>query len=62
VHPEYQRQGVASLLVEELVKYMRKVGVSRVNTLVNRRDGDMLGFFDKLGFAQGDMINLEKEI
>jgi predicted N-acetyltransferase YhbS len=62
VHPEYQRQGVARLLVDEMISHMRKVGVKRVYTLVNWRDGDMLGFFDKLGFSQGDMINLELNI
>ena len=62
VHPEYQRHGVASILVQELVAHMRKVGVKRVYTLVNWRDGDMLRFFDKLGFAQGDMINLQLDI
>ncbi len=62
VHPEYQRHGVASLLVQELVTHMRKVGVTKVYTLVNWRDGDMLRFFDKLDFKQGDMINLELNI
>lgn len=62
VHPEYQRHGVASLLTKELVAHMRKVGVTRVYTLVNWRNGDLLRFFDKLGFKQGDMINLELEV
>ncbi|MBI4787721.1 MAG: GNAT family N-acetyltransferase [Chloroflexi bacterium] len=62
VHPEYQGQGVASLLAQELVAHMKKVGVSKVYTLVNWRNGDMLRFFDKLGFTQGDMINLELDI
>lgn len=62
VDPEYQRQGVASLLVQELISQMRKVGVSKVYTLVNWRDPDMLQFFDKQGFTQGDMINLELEV
>ena len=58
---DYQRQGVARLLVEELISAMCKVGVCKVYTLVNWRDGDMLGFFDKLGFTPGDMINLERK-
>ncbi len=58
---DYQRQGVARLLVEELISAMGKVGVCKVYTLVNWHDGDMLRFFDKLGFTHGDMINLERE-
>lgn len=62
VDPEYQRQGVARMLAEELITHMRKVGVSKVYTLVSWRDGDMLRFFEKLGFMPGDMINLELKI
>lgn len=62
VHPEYQGKGVASLLVEELISYMRKVGVTKVYTLVSWRNIDMISFFDKLGFGPGEMVNLEKSI
>lgn len=62
VDPEYQRQGVARMLAEELITHMRKVGVAKVYTLVNWHDGDMLRFFEKLGFTPGDMINLELKI
>jgi ribosomal protein S18 acetylase RimI-like enzyme len=62
VLPDYQRQGVARLLVEELVSAMCKVGVCKIYTLVNWRDGDMLRFFDKIGFTPGDMINLERKV
>lgn len=62
VHPEYQRQGVARMLVETMTAFMHKVGVNKVYTLVNWRDAEMLQFFDKLGFAPGDMINLELKV
>lgn len=62
VHPDYQRHGVATELLKELLSYMKKVGVTHVYTLVNWRDGDLLRFFDKTGFAPGDMINLEMKI
>ena len=58
----YQHQGVASMLVKELITSMGKVGVCKVYTLVNWRDAEMLGFFDKLGFTNGDMINLQCEV
>ena len=49
------------MLVDEMISAMSKVGVNKVYTLVNWRDGDMLAFFDKLGFVPGDMINLERK-
>jgi len=61
VLPDYQGQGVARMLVDEIISSMGKVGVRKVLTLVNWHDGDMLGFFDKLGFTRGDMIQLERK-
>ena len=61
VLPDFQGQGVARMLVDEMISAMSKVGVNKVYTLVNWRDGDMLAFFDKLGFGPGDMINLERK-
>lgn len=62
VLPDYQGKGVARMLVEGLISSMGKVGVCKVYTLVNWRDADMLGFFDKLGFKNGDMINLQRDV
>jgi len=45
-----------------MTAFMHKVGVTKVYTLVNWRDAEMLQFFDKLGFAPGDMINLELQV
>src|SRR3990170_4917289 len=54
--------GVARALMDELVTHMKKVGVTKIYTLVNWRDWDILRFFDKLGFTRGDMINLELKV
>ena len=48
--------------MDELVAHMKKVGVTKIYTLVNWRDWDMLRFFDKLKFTRGDMINLELKV
>jgi len=62
VDPAYQRKGVARMLTEEMLNYMKKVGVDSVYTLVNWRDWTLLQFFDAMGFKRGDMINLEFKI
>ena len=59
VDPAFQRRGVARLLVREMIDHLRKVGVHTVSTHVNWRDGDLLRFFDKMGFHRGDLINLD---
>ena len=62
VDPSYQKKGVAKMLIEEIINYMKKVGVDTVYTLVNWRDWGLLQFFDAMGFSRGDMINLEFKI
>jgi ribosomal protein S18 acetylase RimI-like enzyme len=62
VDPAYQKKGIGRLLMTELLNYMKKVGVNTVYTLVNWRDGELLSFFDAVGFKRGDMVNLEFKI
>lgn len=62
VDPEYQRKGIARILVNVLIKHLQKVGVQKIYTLVNWRSWDMLQFFDAIGFTKGDMVNLELDL
>ena len=62
VHPEFLNEGAGVLLVDEMVRNFRKVGVNRVYTFVNWRSSDLLGFFDSIGFQRGDMVNLELDL
>jgi len=48
--------------MEEMLNYMKKVGVDTVYTFVNWWECDLLQFFDAMGFKRGDMINLEFKI
>ena len=62
IDPSYQKKGIGTLLMKELINYMKKVGVNTIYTLVNWRDWELLRFFDTTGFKRGDMINLEFKI
>jgi GNAT superfamily N-acetyltransferase len=62
IDPSYQKKGIGTLLMKELINYMKKVGVNTIYTLVNWRDWELLRFFDATGFKRGDMINLEFKI
>jgi ribosomal protein S18 acetylase RimI-like enzyme len=62
IDPHYQRRGLASLLLDEIIKNFRERGVETVHTLVNWSSWDLLQFYKKAGFGRGDMINLELKI
>ena len=52
----------AKLLMEEMVNYMKKVGVNTIYTFVSWRECGLLQVFDAMGFKRGDMINSELKI
>ncbi len=62
VDPDCQRTGIAKVLFEEMAKSLREVGVDTIYTFVKRRDWKLLKFFNRVGFREGDMINLELDI
>jgi len=62
VDPAFQRKGVASALMNQMVKNLRERGVETIYTLVNWSSWDLLQFYKKAGFTRGDMINLELKI
>jgi ribosomal protein S18 acetylase RimI-like enzyme len=62
VDPEFQRQGVAAYLLEEFKTTVKKAGVSRIHTLVNWTDTDLLGFFGKSGFVAANTLNLKLDL
>ncbi|RTZ93667.1 MAG: GNAT family N-acetyltransferase [Deltaproteobacteria bacterium] len=62
IDPAYQRQGIARLLTEELIRSFRLNGVQKINTLIEWDDWDLLQFFYKMGFRRGQRINLELDL
>ena len=62
VDPAYQKQGIARMLMNEMIVNLKKVGVDTVYTMVNWRDWNLLKFFDAFGYKKGPLINLELKI
>jgi ribosomal protein S18 acetylase RimI-like enzyme len=62
VDPEFQRQGVAGYMLEEFKTTVGKAGVSKIHTLVNWTDTDLLGFFANGGFVAANTLNLKLDL
>ena len=58
----FQKKGIAKALMSEMVTNFEKVGVETIYIFVNRRDWNLLQFFDSMGFTRGDMLNLELKV
>jgi predicted N-acetyltransferase YhbS len=62
VDPQYQRQGIATQLIQTLLDKTRSKGIKLVRVMVEERDGELQGFFKRPGFDRGRHIDFSKTV
>jgi ribosomal protein S18 acetylase RimI-like enzyme len=62
VDPKRRQRGLASQLFEALVERFKAKGVTRVRTLVDRKDHLILSFFRAQGMVAGPSLQLDKDL
>lgn len=62
VDPNYQRSGIGRRLLAEFLDYFRQKELKSVRTTVEWADGDIINFFNTMGFERGSFIQLEKRL
>ena len=62
VDPKLRLKGTGSALFEALVSRFKAQGVTRVRTLVDRRDNLILSFFRAQGMVAGPSLQLDMEV
>jgi ribosomal protein S18 acetylase RimI-like enzyme len=62
VDPSYQHQGIGEQLINEFVDHLKKVGVEKINTLVDWNDSKLIHFFSANQFSPSKTINLERRL
>ena len=62
VHPDYQRSGIATKLVNAIGDKFRSKGIKRVRIDVDQRDKDLVGFVESMGFDVGHLINYSRRL
>jgi ribosomal protein S18 acetylase RimI-like enzyme len=62
VDPKARLEGVGSALFEALASRFKAQGVTRVRTLVDRKDHLILSFFRAQGMVAGPSLQLDKEL
>lgn len=60
VDPYYQHKGIGEQLINEFMDHLRKIGVQKVNTLVDWNDSKLIHFFSANQFSPSKTINLER--
>lgn len=62
VDPDYQRCGLGGRLVKAFLDHCRRSGIGSVHSLIKENDDGVRAFYEKIGFARGELINMEKTL
>ena len=62
VHPDFQKHGVASELMDQFLMNMKAANVKKIYTLVNWNDFALEGFFARHKFQPSKRISLELQL
>jgi predicted N-acetyltransferase YhbS len=62
VDPDYQHKGIGEQLINEFVDHLKRLGVQKINTLVDWNDSKLIHFFSANHFSPSRTINLERSL
>lgn len=62
VHPHYQRNGVATALIQQLEKRLIALGCPKLQLLVRKEHIDIQNFYEQLGYEEIDVICMGKRL
>lgn len=62
VDPDRQRQGLASALMIEAERRLRKLGCAKINLQIRRDNIDAVAFYRRLGFIEDAVVSFGKRL
>jgi ribosomal protein S18 acetylase RimI-like enzyme len=62
IDPDYQHKGIGEQLMNEFMDHLKKLGVKKINTLVDWNDSKLIHFFSANKFGPSKTINLERNL
>ena len=62
VDPVYQQKGIGEQLINDFVDHLKKIGVKKINTLVDWNNSKLIHFFSTNQFSPSKTINLERSL
>ncbi len=62
VDPDCQHKGIGKQLIDEFVDHVKKLGVRKINTLVDWNDTNLIHFFSINQFNPSRTVNLERDL
>lgn len=62
VDPDCQQRGIGKKLINEFLDHLKRLGVQKINTLVDWNDSNLIHFFSANHFSPSKSINLERNL
>ena len=62
VDPSQRDKGIGRQLIKEFMDHLKTLGIRKVNTLVDKDDSELMGFFSRNQFKPSNTINLARNI
>ena len=62
VHPHFQRNGVATALIQQLEKCLIALGCPKLQLLIRQDNIDVQNFYEQLGYEEIEVICLGKRL
>lgn len=62
VEKAWQKKGISQLMFKEMYSILKKLGVDSIYVFVDRKQMDLVKFFDRMGFVKGDMFSMELKV
>ena len=62
VDPDHWRQGIAAKMLNAILERCQAKGLKTVRIMLNEHDSQLLGFFKRMGFNRGNLIDYVKTL
>ncbi len=63
VDPDYRRKGIDQQLIDNFMDHLRDLGVTKISTLIERDDTELIHFFSANKFSPAQsVVNLERSL
>ena len=62
VDPKYQRKRIASRMMEESEKILKKTGCAKINLQVRETNPDVVKFYESIGYKVEPIVNMGKRL
>ena len=62
VHPGFQRQGLATAMMQEAERRLVELGCPKLNLQVRTTNRSAIGFYERIGYSIDDVVSLGKRL